>query len=563
MTGGAPVLVLVIFLILLVPLCVVALRMRRTMTPTGRQTRDTRAWASEATGRPLTSGDPVGRVAVGVAWRKVVRLLPGGSLLCVGRTGSGKTAAVANPVVLEWDHGPVLVLAAKSGIVKRTSGWRSTLGTVQVFDPTGVSGLRSAKSSPLAECRVWDKAVRIGHSVAELSGATANLGGSSHWQNIAEDGVSSLFHAGALGGLPLEEVIAWGYERESGKPEQILRKHAGSPGATQALGRLHGAFKSGDKKLDAHCWSTFRTSVAAFAQPDALRVSDPSEIDAGAFLDGPNTIYCVADSTEQKRLAPVFMVLLDTILREAFRRGQLDRPTNLLVVLDDLAASVRLPGLADLAATVRELGITLLTMLQDFQQLDTAYRNEAGTIVNNHDGLLIFPGIRDELTLRVIEHVVGVEPVVKTSYSRSGMNGHRSVSDSEHLQPILDSRHIREIPDDEAILIYGGRPPMRVRQRRYYDTPALAPRLLPPETSPAPDTAEDRPYGLTWAEVLGAIEVGEATPIFAGDESSPVYVHASDGFYEPTGVLAAEITDPNRLPGLRAGLYVARKAATA
>lgn len=73
--------------------------------------------------------------------RRLVRRGDRGAVALVGPQRSGKTvAAIAG--VLEWD-GPAVLSSVKADLVGPTAGWRSSLGEVVTYDPTGSLGRSS------------------------------------------------------------------------------------------------------------------------------------------------------------------------------------------------------------------------------------------------------------------------------------------------------------------------------------------------------------------------------------------------------------------------------------
>ena len=64
-------------------------------------------------------------------------------------------------------------------------------------------------------------------------------------------------------------------------------------------------------------------------------------------------------------------------------------------MLDEAATVASLDELDQLAATVSGLGVTLVTVVQDFSQLVARWGPRAATIVNNHATRLVLAGLAD------------------------------------------------------------------------------------------------------------------------------------------------------------------------
>lgn len=73
-------------------------------------------------------------LALGKFGDKILKLKHCASVLCFGETGSGKTAGIAVPSILESDNACVVAADTRNELAKYTSGYRSTLGKVFYFN---------------------------------------------------------------------------------------------------------------------------------------------------------------------------------------------------------------------------------------------------------------------------------------------------------------------------------------------------------------------------------------------------------------------------------------------
>jgi len=75
------------------------------------------------------------------------------------------------------------------------------------------------------------------------------------------------------------------------------------------------------------------------------------------------------------------------------------------VVLDEAAQLAPLQDLDQVAATASGQHITLMTVFQDFSQIQARYGDRAATVVNNHRCRVVLAGLSDPATDRFVPEV--------------------------------------------------------------------------------------------------------------------------------------------------------------
>lgn len=435
------------------------------------------AFATKADTSDLAvAGPEQGRVTLGYSHGRLIATEPEHSVLVVGATRSGKTTGYAIPALLEW-AGPAIVLSAKTDLLHATHTARRQRGTCWLYDPTNISGLPPHGWSPLAGAATWGGAVRAANAMSKVSGTTAGLGGAGkHWERVAAQLLAPLLLAAHHGGLDMGDVVRWVMTKDLAEPHSLLEL-LGSEGDV-ALTSMQSYVELEPRARDS-AFSTARTALDAYEDPDVVTASTDWDIRPEALLDGgSHTVFLVAGSTDQSRLAPVFLALLDELLREAFlaaasRRARtgsslLDpdggQAPRLLLLLDEAANIAPLPDLATLASTAGGEGIQLVTIYQDLSQLRHRYGTEWGSIASNHVAKVVLPGVTDPETLAYFANTIGDEEVVSRSTS-VGADGRRTTSSSVSRRAVLSQRGLRELQRGEGVCLYGSRPPIRFRLR--------------------------------------------------------------------------------------------------
>lgn len=300
-----------------------------------------------------------------------VTIGPRGSLLIVGPTQAGKTSSLVVPALLRWSDA-VIVTSVKNDVVESTRAWRAHLGAVQVLEPGREGGMTW---DPLEGVGTLRHATRVARDMTIES----ERGENAFWNSLATKLVASLLVLARERGETIFEVA------------RLVEGHdlggwlASRPSPARDV--LRGFLDYDPKTLDGVV-TTADTMLMPwrFVQPLA-RVRE--------VVAGPNTMYLCSPRGEQRHYEPLFRGALRMALDEQQRRVDARCARRLLVVLDEAASVASLEELDQLAATVSGLGVTLVTVAQDFSQLAARWGPRAATIVNNHTTRVVLSGLAD------------------------------------------------------------------------------------------------------------------------------------------------------------------------
>jgi type IV secretion system protein VirD4 len=434
-------------------------------------------WASKRDLRELrVSKSQPGRLTLGRHGRHLLAAEDRASVVVFGpSTISLKTTGFAIPSVLEWE-GPVLATSVKSDLLLRTIERRRELGRTMVFDPTGVTGIESAKATPLSGCGSWRGAMLVAHRLASSarSAGSSGLEDADFWYSAAEKLLSPLLFAAASSGGEMADVIRWLNEGAEAEPE-VTERLVAAPEAKDALGAWSANWNREERQRSS-IYTTAETIMGAFADPRVLDVSSRAEYTPAELLDGrANTLFLCASDYEQERLRTLFAAMISELVAvvsdiSAQTGGPIDPP--LLVVLDEAANVAPIPELDGLASTGAGKGIQLVTVFQDLAQVQARYGKRAQTIVNNHRAKVFASGIGDPNTLDYISQVIG-EGEFRQRSETASERGSTSATEASAYRALAPANVVRGARPGSALLVYGHLPPARLSLRPWFAEPDL------------------------------------------------------------------------------------------
>jgi len=405
-------------------------------------------------------------------------------LLLVAPTGAGKTSGVILPNLLAEPGTRSLVITdPKRELLRKSSpaiGARygaENVWALDFLDPTLSRGY-----NPLAY--VTDAAT------ADLFAQTwvRNTGESkdAFWSNAAR----TLIGAAALHLVATEEItpplIAL-VDLLCGTPaESVSAALAESP--VPEVRRLARGFLANMAKNERLLGSVFTELPPRFTclnLPEVRAVTGTNEIAFAQLAEEPTALYLALDPQYARTLAPLtacfFLHFFTTLtsIAKGVPSGAL--PVPVLAYLDEFGTIGHIPEFASRMATVRSAGIGCLLVVQDLAQLTKAYGAEdADTILSNATTKMCLGRVTHD-DAEYFSKLAGITTVYSANRSASRPllmpwedRGNRGIGESQRA--LITPDELRTMRD-EVFIVAGHQHPIRARQRRYYDDPALARRV--------------------------------------------------------------------------------------
>ena len=396
-----------------------------------------------------------------------------------GAQGAGKTLDLLAPALLSHP-GAALVTLTKLDDLLLTVTRRRAVGPVAVLDPFGhAPGVPELVWDPVAGCvdplvaERRAKAFAAGTVTGAVAGGRADNAARFYAAESAKV-LQGFFHAAALTGRTLEDVLAWvAHPVAAEEPAEILRQH---PHAARFWdGLLIGAL-TGSPDTVGNTITTVQQAMALFFQPAIRRRCVPGPgrpaTDIAELITRHGTVYLLGREDPYASASPLMTAVTEYVLDTALALATASEfgrlCPSLLACLDELPSTAPLPTLRVRMANERALGITFLYAAQTWRQLVVCYgEDEARSLLGLTNNLVIWGGGKDIAFYKEMSDLIGVTRVTRQTISDGpgGIGVNRAGEDT----PILRPEQLRLIPERHALVIAENAPPILARMRRCLD----------------------------------------------------------------------------------------------
>jgi hypothetical protein len=312
------------------------------------------------------------RLVLGRHRGRMVALREGTSLLALGASGSGKSAALCIPAIGDWD-GAVVAVSDGTDLIEAAAGVRQHLGKVDVLDLSRRTGLGTCSWTPAGVSLTFDEAVAL---VSQVLGSRDPSPDEPTRQVL-----TCALYAAASHGLGVAAAVEW-LDDLTGATlvRALLQVVDRDPRATSWATRIVELGR--DER--AACFSAARQLLRAHfeqAGPGAARAFQPAEFLSGAS----NTLFVVT------RQGGASTGAVDTLLHSLVGGAEQGRQGPLLVVLDGCAAVGAMPDLAEHLASRSDF-VTVLATLRDLDDCGARLEWDMGAIAEEAWAVLFLGG---------------------------------------------------------------------------------------------------------------------------------------------------------------------------
>jgi type IV secretion system protein VirD4 len=309
------------------------------------------------------------------------------------------------PAVLSWE-GSLLVTSVKDDVIHLTVAVRENRSMVVVLG--GSKGPYRRFWDPMLACDSSTGAREMALLMIQNTPAFQGSSGDARfWYHLGEPLLAGICriacHYG--GSRVLVEILR---TQTLGEVAELLVE-LGEEGMAAAVVAL-------DHDDPRHTSSILLT-LTQVVQPycdavEALGHDDPFDLrdlwGAPRSQTQPFSLYLCAPFHLQRRISPYLSTLVSSFAKLAMSEiveSRAEAPT--LMVLDEAANIAPVSELAELASIGTDLGLQLISVFQDVNQVERVYAQHAGTLINNHRAKLFLSSVSDPTTMHLLDEFLG------------------------------------------------------------------------------------------------------------------------------------------------------------
>ena len=438
--------------------------------------------------------------------------------LMIAPTRSGKGTGSISYTLVSY-KGSMIVFDPKGELYNMTAGYRQQFSRVIKYSPVQKE---TACFNPLEEVELDENAFKdIGTILTNIFNSNDKKGDSNSdfFDNNARDLLTGvIFHVlsarDANGNMlyPKKERNIAGVLRifaraangtdEEGNPlpagealldEMIESKHLDKNG--QESDYIHGIIldvamsaKQQHEKVRSDIMQTVQSKLNLFRDPLIANSTSHSDFKLSDFYesDVPITLYLTVPFGQIDRIAPVFKLLIDFILRRfssgELRAGEKDKSLKIpiLFMLDEFPTLGKMDFLAKSMGILAGLGMRFFIVVQMYTQILDLYGQHNTFMANCRYKIIYAP--QEQSDCEMFSKMMGKESVRNDNMSVSGSRyavalNNLNVSSQEVAIDLMNPDELMKLPYTDCIVMAEGMPPYMGKKNAYYNDDRVKSRI--------------------------------------------------------------------------------------
>ncbi|OZM56258.1 hypothetical protein CIB95_12605 [Lottiidibacillus patelloidae] len=388
--------------------------------------------------------------------------------VCVGPTGSGKTASYFIPNLLSLPNASCIVSDPKGEIFKTTAATNIAQGKrVLVFSPYHENTMRY---NPLSLCRNVTEIRELAQMILTngnkaVEAMTGGVSGGAEWINMA----TPLLTAGLLFVRSLEppkNTISTAMDLLVENEIETLRVLFKGE-SKEAKKQFNIFMQAAESEKTA---SSIRTVLASCAQlfvdPTVVNATSYNELNPKYFSESPTVLYVIVPEHKSATLAPLMAPFYTQLMAHLVERKS---KVPVYFFLDEFANIGIIPNIDTALATFRSRKISISIGIQSINQLISNYGKEkAHTILDNLKTKFVFPGLSVD-SAKYFSELFGQKEIVSISRSLAlSENSNIGINSNPQKRDLLTPDEIRRLDDETLVAVVDNLNPYIDKQIRYF-----------------------------------------------------------------------------------------------
>ena len=448
-------------------------------------------------------------IVLGQFGKKFLRFATQQFVLVAAPTRSGKGVSFVIPNLLSWTES--VALDVKQELYDITAGYRrDVLGQeVYLFNPfaedkiNGVEAPKTHRYNPLSS--ISKGVFRVGDTLAIGSAIWPSGGKDSFWNDSARN----LFLAIVLLLLDIKD------QRELEGPGSKLPNYPVTMGEVlrQAAGRGSrlsvrdymaglleeyswlssecvdsiGNFLSAPPETLGNILSTFNAPLTIWRNPIVDAATSENDFDLRDVRKRKMTIY-IGITPDHLAEAKLLLNLIFSQLINLNTKSLPEKDKSLkytcLLLMDEFTSIGKVDIIAKAIGYIAGYNLRLLVIIQSPSQLESVYgKEDSRTMITNFAVRVVFPP-KEQKDANEYSEMLGTYTELSANISRSRSIFNQRAGGSESLshqkRPLMLPQELKEMNQDEQIVLMEYTKPIRCTKIRYYEDPLFTEKLLPP-----------------------------------------------------------------------------------
>lgn len=389
-------------------------------------------------------------------------------VLCLGPTGSGKSAAFFIPNLLSLPDASIIVSDPKGELFQKTAWTNIQQGKrILVFSPFKKE---SMKYNPLSLCKDVSEVRELAQNLlingnAAVEAMSGSKAGGAEWSNMAAP-LLAAFLLYVKGFSAPENTVSNALSlivENDLETLKFLMADCDNDSWGIAAQKQFNIFlqSSGSEQTASSIKTVLSSNLQIFMDPIVETITSDNEIHPEMLRERPTVLYVVVPEHKSDFFAPI----MGPFYTQVFNRLVETPGVHVNILLDEFANLGLIPGIDKLLATVRSRGMSFSLGLQSINQLSQRYQNASGSILDNLKTKFLLPGLSFE-SAEFASKMIGDREIstMSTSYGKEA-NSH---SVQKQKRALLSPDEIRRLEDETMLIVCDNKNPFIDKQPRYY-----------------------------------------------------------------------------------------------